>query len=131
MVIKQSESYDDPVIQKWSKEMYNTDAFIFINPVYNHSYPGGFKIAMDHLYHEFSGKPLIIISQGPVAPAKASDAVEALAQKIGMKVIDIINISTPKEFIMGTTRIPSVFDPEVHKFLQPLDNQLISDLKKI
>ncbi|HEV2917028.1 MAG TPA: NADPH-dependent FMN reductase [Candidatus Babeliales bacterium] len=57
----------DPIIQKWSEKIRNTDGFIIIVPEYNAGYPGVLKNALDLLYKEWNNKPVGLVghSGGP------------------------------------------------------------------
>jgi NAD(P)H-dependent FMN reductase len=55
-----------PEGQAWSAKIKEGDAFIFLTAEYNRSIPASLKNAIDHLFHEWSGKPAAIVSYGYV-----------------------------------------------------------------
>lgn len=46
----------------FSKKIDSANAFIFVTPKYNDSYPASLKNAIDHLYSEWSNKPAAIVN---------------------------------------------------------------------
>lgn len=56
----------------WSARVRRFDAFIFVTPQYNWSIPAGLKNALDYLFHEWSGKPVGIVSYGHRGGVKAA-----------------------------------------------------------
>lgn len=80
--------YDSDVVRRFSTAMAATDGFVFVLPVYNHSYPGGFKIMLDHIYHELRDKPVYIIGYGPSSPDHVITDASKLVAKFHMKLVD-------------------------------------------
>ncbi|KAG0652953.1 NAD(P)H-dependent FMN reductase LOT6 [Hyphodiscus hymeniophilus] len=56
--------YSDPEVNTFSLAIRQIDAFIFLTPQYNWSIPGVVKVAFDHLFHEWKGKPMMVVSYG-------------------------------------------------------------------
>jgi NAD(P)H-dependent FMN reductase len=48
----------------WKDIVANTDAFVFVLPEYNHSYPGEWKLLMDSLYPEYKDKQAYVVAVG-------------------------------------------------------------------
>ncbi len=48
----------------WKEIVEKTDAFIFVLPEYNHSFPGEWKLLMDSLYTEYAGKTAYVVGVG-------------------------------------------------------------------
>lgn len=101
MRIKDVAAYDSPVVRSFSAEISLTDGFIFVVPVYNHTIPGGFKIMLDHIFHEFNGKPVAVVGYGPGSPGKAAADTTALAKKLGMNVVSetVVRMSYTEDWI--------------------------------
>jgi NAD(P)H-dependent FMN reductase len=55
----------------WSNKVGGAAGFVFVTPQYNWGYPAVLKNALDHLYREWTGKPLLIVSYGGMAAANA------------------------------------------------------------
>jgi NAD(P)H-dependent FMN reductase len=51
----------------WSERVNAADAFLFVTPEYNYSYSPALKNALDYLHHEWSGKPVGLVSYGGLA----------------------------------------------------------------
>lgn len=60
----------------WSEAVDASDAFVFVTPEYNHSYPAPLKNAIDYLHSEWAHKPVGLVSYGGIAAG--TRAVEAL-----------------------------------------------------
>jgi NAD(P)H-dependent FMN reductase len=56
--------YEDAEVNTWSQAVRPIDAFIFLTPQYNWSVPGVLKVAFDHLFHEWAGKPMALVTYG-------------------------------------------------------------------
>lgn len=48
----------------WSAAVAAFDAFIFVTPQYNWGFSGALKNAIDHLFHEWAGKPAMVVAYG-------------------------------------------------------------------
>ena len=64
--------YTQPHSKAWSEKIKTGDGFIFVTPQYNWGYPASLKNALDHLYHEWKGKPAVIVSYGHRGGVKAA-----------------------------------------------------------
>lgn len=60
----ENSEYDREEDQKWAKHVNEADAVVFVTPEYNHGYPASLKNAVDHLYHEWNGKPTGFVGYG-------------------------------------------------------------------
>ncbi|KAJ5147627.1 flavoprotein-like protein [Penicillium atrosanguineum] len=92
------EGYTHEHTRKWSQRISPLDAFIFVTPQYNWGYPAGLKNAIDYLFHEWKGKPAIIVSYGGHGGDKAAAALRVcLAGGLDMQVGDrmVVNLSFP------------------------------------
>lgn len=92
------EGYTHEHTRKWSQRISPLDAFIFVTPQYNWGYPAGLKNAIDYLFHEWNGKPAVIVSYGGHGGDKAAAALRVcLAGGLKMLVGDrmVVNLSFP------------------------------------
>jgi len=64
----------------WSKTISGADAFVFITPEYNYSFPASIKNALDYLFNEWYGKPAAFVSYGGISGGVR--AVQGLKQPI-------------------------------------------------
>ena len=67
---------EPPAIRDIATRVAEADAFVFITPEYNHSYPASIKAFIDHHVEEWSGKAVGFVSYGGIAGGLRS--VEAL-----------------------------------------------------
>jgi NAD(P)H-dependent FMN reductase len=68
-------AYGDPQVDTWSEKVAGYDGFVFVTPQYNWSVPGVLKVSLDHLFHEWAGKPIAIVSYGGRGGGKAAVAL--------------------------------------------------------
>ncbi|KAI0024032.1 NADPH-dependent FMN reductase [Xylariomycetidae sp. FL0641] len=97
-VVKDSSGYASPATQAWSRTVTALDAFVVVTPEYNASFPGGLKIALDAIWHEWGGKPAMLVSYGGGGGGKgAYDALRNVCAKgLAMRVVDTpVNLKFP------------------------------------
>ncbi|WP_367159343.1 NAD(P)H-dependent oxidoreductase [Kozakia baliensis] len=56
--------YTQSYSEAWSRKVTEAAGYIFVTPEYNGSYPAALKNALDHLYREWTGKPVSIVTYG-------------------------------------------------------------------
>ena len=99
----QNSEYDNEEDVKWAKHVNKTDAVVFVMPEYNHGYPASIKNAVDHLYHEWNGKPVSFVGYGS---AGAPYAIGSFADVAYWTKMDIVNAH------VGISEIWAAFDEE-------------------
>jgi NAD(P)H-dependent FMN reductase len=67
----------------WSAAIAPFDGYIFVSPEYNYGTPGGVKNAIDYLYNEWIGKPILIVTYGIHGGAISSESLKKTL--VGMK----------------------------------------------
>ncbi|KAF8876306.1 NADPH-dependent FMN reductase-domain-containing protein [Gymnopilus junonius] len=67
--------YPSEIVNKWSNQIRSYAGFIFVTPQYNWSFPAVVKVAIDNIFHEWSGKPVLIVSYGGHGGNKANSAL--------------------------------------------------------
>ena len=79
----------------WSATVAAADAFVFVTPEYNHSYPASLKNAVDYLHQEWRHKPLGFVSYGGIAAGTRSvQAFKLVASALTMYVANsLVHIS--------------------------------------
>lgn len=82
------DQYTHAHTKAWSKEISSHDAFIFVTPQYNWGYPASIKNAIDYLYHEWKGKPALIVSYGGHGGGKAAAQLHQVLQGVRMSPMD-------------------------------------------
>ncbi|EHK99654.1 Flavoprotein [Glarea lozoyensis ATCC 20868] len=73
--------------KKWSAAVKPFDAYILLSPEYNSGPPGGLKNAIDYLYHEWIGKPVLIITYGLFGGLNASESLKTILTGMKLRVV--------------------------------------------
>lgn len=69
----------------WGERVDAADAFLFVTPEYNYSYSPALKNALDYLHHEWSGKPVGLVSYGGLAGGtRGAAALRPVLSALGM-----------------------------------------------
>lgn len=97
----QNSEYERDEDRKWAKHVNEADAVVFVMPEYNHGYPASIKNAVDHLYHEWNGKPVSFVGYGS---AGAPYAIGSFADVAYWTKMDVINAH------VGISEIWAAFD---------------------
>ncbi len=71
----------------WSAKVSGADGFVFVTPQYNWGYPAPLKNALDHLYKEWNGKPLMLVTYGGHGGDKCAKQLRIVAKGLHMKVM--------------------------------------------
>jgi len=85
----------------WSATVSRADAFVFVTPEYNHSYPGGLKNALDYLSAEWADKAAGIVSYGGVsAGLRAATALKPVLAALRMvPAVEAVSIPFFAQFL--------------------------------
>lgn len=72
----------------WKEIVLRTDAFVFILPEYNHSFPGEWKLLVDSLFNEYKGKTAYIVgvSAGSFSGVRVADHVKPVLTELNFVV---------------------------------------------
>lgn len=62
-----AQNYTQQHTKDWSETIAQGDAFVFVTPEYNYSFPASLKNALDHLSLEWGGKPVGFASYGGIS----------------------------------------------------------------
>ena len=69
----------------WSRKIAAAQGFVVVTPQYNWGYPAALKNALDHLYAEWAGKPLVIVSYGGHGGGKCAAQLREVAEGLNMR----------------------------------------------
>ncbi|MCJ1456037.1 hypothetical protein MMC28_006394 [Mycoblastus sanguinarius] len=96
-------SYSHAHTQAWSLEIQKHSGFIFVLPQYNWGYPAVIKNAIDYLYHEWRGKPAMIVSYGGHGGVKAAGQLRQVLMGVGMDVGEggMVALAFPSREVLG------------------------------
>jgi NAD(P)H-dependent FMN reductase len=73
--------------QAWSRKVAGAAAVVFVTPQYNWGYPAPLKNAIDHLYKEWTGKSLVIVSYGGHGGNKCAAQLRQVAEGLHMRTV--------------------------------------------
>lgn len=80
--------YASPVVHEWNTTIQRADAYVFLTPEYNHSFPGVLKNAIDSVYGSFAfrNKPVGFVgySNGPIGASRAIEHLIPVAVELEM-----------------------------------------------
>jgi NAD(P)H-dependent FMN reductase len=76
--------YSHDHTHKWSKKIKEADAYIFLTPEYNDGYTAVLKNAIDYLFHEWTAKPVMIVSYGVHGGTSASAQLRQVVTRLKM-----------------------------------------------
>ncbi|KAL6252446.1 hypothetical protein RBB50_000165 [Rhinocladiella similis] len=94
--IKSASDYKYPHTRAWSEFISSYMAFVFVTPQYNWGYPASIKNAIDYLFHEWKGKPALVVSYGGHGGGKAAVQLQQVLEAVNMKVIkDFVALQFP------------------------------------
>ncbi|KAK0725062.1 flavoprotein-like protein, partial [Lasiosphaeris hirsuta] len=70
----------------WTSEIAKHAGYVLVIPEYNYGVSGGTKNAIDYLVHEWTGKPVVVVSYGVKGGAFASEQVSHVLGHMKLKV---------------------------------------------
>jgi len=104
--ITRSQDYEDPLIREWSELIRSSPAIVIITPQYNWGYPGGIKNAIDHLFNEWRGKPILLVTFGGHGGGRCAEKLsDVIVGGIKAKLVDTVQITIPGEYIRTGARV--------------------------
>lgn len=105
--------YANPQVEQWSQLIKSCHALVIITPQYNWGYPGDLKTALDHLYHEWKGKPVLVITYGGHGGGKCAQQLKQVLEGLHMKVVEEnVEITLPREVIQTAARLEFIGQAE-------------------
>ena len=93
------QQYTQAHTKAWSATVAAADAFVFVTPEYNHSFPATLKNAVDYLHQEWRHKALGFVSYGGIAGGiRSVQAFKQVASALMMYVTNnLVNITFVKQ----------------------------------
>lgn len=82
--------YMEEHTRAWSTKVGAAAGFLIVTPQYNWGYPAPLKNALDHLYREWQGKPLAIISYGEHGGTKCAAQLRQVAEGLKMDIVPTV-----------------------------------------
>ncbi|MGY1709005.1 NADPH-dependent FMN reductase [Geodermatophilus sp. SYSU D00758] len=99
--------YEHQHTRDWSATVSRADAFAFVTPEYNHSFPGALKNALDHLSAEWADKAAGLVTYGGVpAGLRAAAALKPVLGALRMTpVVEAVSIPFFAQFLDELARV--------------------------
>jgi NAD(P)H-dependent FMN reductase len=72
----------------WASAIAPFDAYILLSPEYNFGVPASVKNAIDYVYNEWTGKPILIVTYGILGGSQASLALGTILNGMKLKVVE-------------------------------------------
>lgn len=79
--------YEQPHTRAWSEKIAAARGFVVVTPQYNWGYPAALKNALDHLYDEWAGKPVMIVTYGGHGGGKCGRQLTQVCKGLHMKPV--------------------------------------------
>jgi NAD(P)H-dependent FMN reductase len=86
--IPRTRNYVQPHTRAWSRVVEQADAFVLVFPQYNWGYPAGLKNALDHLFWEWVGKPVLMIPYAHHGGEKAARQLREVLTGLRMRAVE-------------------------------------------
>jgi NAD(P)H-dependent FMN reductase len=121
--------YTQAHTRAWSAKVAAADGFIIVTPQYNWGYPAALKNALDHLYREWSGKPLVIVTYGGHGGGKCAEQLRQVAIGLDLRPVETMpGITVSRDSIEGgapqTAEDLKPHEPSVQQALAELSAML-------
>lgn len=81
-------AYTNSITRAWSAHIASFSGFIFLCPQYNWGYPAAVKNAIDQLFHEWTGKPAMVVTYGGRGGGLAGDQLIQVLKGLRMRVVE-------------------------------------------
>jgi NAD(P)H-dependent FMN reductase len=90
--------------QAWSKKIAAAAGFVIVSPNYNWGYPVVLTNALNCLYKEWKGKPLVIVTYGGHDGGKCAEQLRKVAGGLNLQPVDTMPaIMIPREAIRNNS----------------------------
>jgi NAD(P)H-dependent FMN reductase len=95
------QQYTHQHTRDWSATVARADAFVFVTPEYNHSFPASLKNALDYLNAEWADKAAALVTYGGVsAGLRAATALKPVLSALRMvPVVEAATIPFFQQFL--------------------------------
>jgi NAD(P)H-dependent FMN reductase len=80
--------YQNEHTKNWSEKVKTADGFVWVTPEYNAGYSAAIKNAIDYLYDEWIGKPVVVASYGYHGGQSAVAQLRQVAERLKMKLTE-------------------------------------------
>nr|POE88029.1 nad(p)h-dependent fmn reductase lot6 [Quercus suber] len=103
MVLGAIEGYQHEHTRVWSRRIAACDAIVFTSAQRNWGIPAELKNAIDYLFHEWKGKPGMLVTFGGHGGEQVAMHLKMVLGAIGMRLVDqMVNMKFPSRDTLGT-----------------------------
>jgi NAD(P)H-dependent FMN reductase len=78
--------YERETTRAWGKLVAEASGVVIVTPQYNWGYPAVLKNAIDHLYREWQGKPVLIVTYGGHGGNHCGEQLRIVMRAIGTRL---------------------------------------------
>jgi NAD(P)H-dependent FMN reductase len=103
--------YPNELVAQWAQKVAEADGYIFVTPEYNHGYPPSLKNALDHIYGEWSRKPVAFVGYGGAGGARAVEQLRQVTIEFDMAALRAAVHVLPDVFRAAASGQPDAFEP--------------------
>jgi NAD(P)H-dependent FMN reductase len=116
--------------EAWSRKVAGAAAIVLVTPQYNWGYPAPLKNALDHLYNEWAGKPLVIVTYGGHGGNKCAAQLRQVAEGLHMRAIQTMPaIELSREMVKGAACTPETDFVNYADTVRKAFGELVSELE--
>ncbi|KAA1469143.1 flavo protein [Dentipellis sp. KUC8613] len=104
--VKDPSKYGNEPTRTWSTFVSSCDALVFVTPQYNYGYPGELKNALDHLYWEWQGKNVVVITYGGLGGVQCAEQLKQVLERgLKMHIVGALEVALPGPYIRESARV--------------------------
>ncbi|UCM87066.1 NADPH-dependent FMN reductase [Streptomyces marincola] len=109
--------------KRWAQAVASYDAYIFVTPEYNHSFPGALKNAIDFLYQEWAHKAAGFVSHGVTGGTRAVEHLRTVMSELKVATVSSqVALNAFTDFEITDPTLPGTITPG------PYQEQSLNDL---
>lgn len=80
--------YERETTRAWGELVAGARGVVIVTPQYNWGYPAVLKDAIDHLYREWKGKPVLIVTYGGHGGNQCGEQLRIVMRSLGTRLTD-------------------------------------------
>lgn len=120
--------YSSEAIANFAGHIDRADGFIILTAEYNHGYTAALKNAMDHLFIEWTRKPVAFVGWGNVGGSRAIEQLRQVAVEFEMAPIRYAIHILP-DVMRAVLTAENRYEPSLLEPLRPRFDLMVSDLQ--
>jgi len=120
--------YTTDAIARFAERIDRADAFIILAAEYNHGYTAALKNAMDHLFVEWTRKPVTFVGWGNVGGSRAIEQLRQVAVEFEMAPLRYAVHILP-DVMRAVLTAEDRYEPSLLEPLRPRFDLMVKDLQ--